>query len=97
MARKQRQPGAAAVAGGATCSVSPDPAQRFSDVVISGSGWMPYSTVGILVISDIGDIAILDEDVDANGDFVYPAYHTVWLGVNTVIVNGAVLATFTVN
>ena len=73
----------------ATCSVTPNPAARWSAVTISGSGYGAFNTVGITVRDSTGNVFGTWANADDQGNFS-TTYNTVWLGTNTVSAAGGV-------
>lgn len=70
-----------------TCSVTPNPAARWSAVTISGSGFPAYASVGITVRSVSGNVAMMFASADSTGRFSN-RYNTVWVGTNAVTASG---------
>ena len=70
-----------------TCSVTPNPAARWSAVTISGSAFSAYASVGITVRSVSGNVAMMFASADSSGRFS-AKYNTVWLGTNAVTASG---------
>jgi hypothetical protein len=73
----------------ATCSVTPNPAPRWSAVTISGSGYGAFNTVGITIRDSAGNAFGTWANADDQGNFS-TTYNTVWLGTNTVSAAGGI-------